>query len=266
MMRKQQHLLNSIWGNEGSLIAESGSDSQSFESSDFNIQGINIYRRNLLANAQRALGISFPTVFELLDSDVSEELVFNFLQHCPPSQGDWTQWGEALPNFLSTTEIADYYPYLPDCALLDWHIHCALHGKDQVLAQSSLSLLSDTEPDSIVVEFNDNVTLIKTKYPIAEIFDAHHHSDILVRESSMKQAQALLSRKPESQIVMIFRPEFQPKVTRLTPSESQFMLSVMAGKSLAKSLDAINDYTGFSFEQWLLTAIERNLIYTFKET
>jgi len=260
-MNQQQHLLNTIWNTGTSLLTDSNSDSPSFD-----IQGINIYRRNLLANGKRALNISFSTVFQLLDSDVSDDLVRQFLKYCPPSQGDWTQWGEAFPNFLSTTKVADDYPYLPDCAALDWHIHCALHGKDQVLAQSSLSLLSDVEPDNIVIEFNDNVTLIKTKYPIAEIFDAHHHSDMLVRDSAMKQAQELLSRKPENQVVMIFRPEFQPKLTRLTPSESEFMLSVKAGESLASSLDAINDYTGFSFEQWLIAAIERNLIYTFKET
>jgi hypothetical protein len=264
-MNQQQHLLNAIWSNESPLRVKNDFDSQSYDAQSFDIKGINIYRRNLLANAKRALIISFPTVFELLDSDVSEEIVLQFLKYCPPSQGDWTQWGEAFSSFLATTQVASDYPYLPDCAALDWHIHCALHGKDQVLAQSSLSLLSDIEPDSIVVEFNNNVTLIKTKYPIAEIFDAHHHSDELERESSMKQAQVLLSRKSKKQVVMIYRPEFQPKVITLTPSEGEFMLNLITEKSLAESLDATNDYTDFSFEQWLVTAIERNLIYTFKE-
>jgi hypothetical protein len=257
----QQQLLNTIWNIDTPI--QRGND---FDSHPFDCKGINIYRRNLLANAQRGLSITFPTVFKLLDSDVSEELVREFLQYCPPSQGDWTQWGEAFPNYLATTEVAVDYPYLSDCAVLDWHIHHALHGKDQVLAQSSLLLLSAAEPDNIVVEFNDNVTLINTTYPIAEIFDAHHHSDTLARNSAMKQAQGMLSRKPHEQVVMVFRPEFQPKVTTLSPSETEFMMSVNAGKSLAKSLDVIKDYTDFSFEQWLVTAIERNLIYTFKET
>jgi hypothetical protein len=255
-MSQQQQLLNTIWSNALSSLVESG----------FDIQGINIYRRNLVANAQRALNISFPTVFEMLDSDVSEEVVIQFLQYCPPSQGDWSQWGETFPNFLATTKAAKDYAYLPCCAVLDWHIHCALHGKNQVLAQSSLSLLSDVEPDNIVVEFNDNVTLIKTKYPITEIFDAHHHSEILERELAINKAQELLSKKLDEQVVMIFRPEFQPKVTTLTPSESEFMFSLMAEKSIATSLDLINDFSEFLFEKWLMTAIKRNLIYTFKET
>jgi hypothetical protein len=254
-MNQQQHLLNTLWSDDQFTQAESG----------FDIQGINIYRRNLLANAERALSITFPTVFTLLDSDVSENLVRQFLKYCPPSQGDWAQWGEVFPNYLSTTEVAFDYPYLPDCATLDWHIHCALHGKDQVLEQSSLQLLSDIEPENIGVEFNQNVTLIKTKYPIAEIFDAHHHSDKLEREAALKQAKAALSTTVEERVVMIYRPNFQPKAITLMRSESEFILCAITGKSLAKSLDATNHYNDFSFEKWLVAALERNLINNFKE-
>jgi hypothetical protein len=257
----QQQLLNTIWNIDAP--SQPGND---FESHLFDCKGINIYRRNLLANAQRGLSITFPTVFKLLDSDIAEKLVYQFLKFCPPSQGDWAQWGEELSDFIATTNIADDYPYLPDCAALDWHIHCALHGKDQVLDYSTLPLLSDVEPSNIGVQFNHNVALINTHYPLSEIFDAHHHSDDSVRKSAMRNAQVLLSNKPEERVVMIFRPEFQPKVVTLSASERHFMLSLMAGKSLATSLDTINDYPDFSFEQWLIIGIERNLINFFKET
>ena len=80
---EQQRLLDVIWNDESPVRDKSG----------FEAQGIDIYRRNLLANAQRALSISFPTVFQLLDSNVSKNLVYQFLRISPPSQGDWTQWG-----------------------------------------------------------------------------------------------------------------------------------------------------------------------------
>jgi hypothetical protein len=115
------------------------------------------------------------------------------------------------------------------------------------------------------VQFNHNVALINTHYPLTEIFDAHHHSDDSVKKSAMRNAQVLLSNKPEERVVMIFRPEFQPKVATLSASERHFMLSLMAGKSLATSLDSITDYSDFSFEQWLIIGIERNLINFFKE-
>jgi hypothetical protein len=254
--KNEQHLLlEAIWNDESSALAQCG----------FNTQGINIYRRNLLANAQRALTISFPTVFELLDSDISESLVYQFLRLSPPNRGDWTQWGENFSHFLSTTEVGADYPYIADCATLDWHVHCALHGIDQTLASSTLQLFSESEPEQLVIAFNQNVKVFKTVYPLAEIFQAHHHNDEFKREAAMNDAKKALSRDSFAQIVMVYRPEFQPKVTTLSASEGKFMLALLAGQSLSQSLDTVKHDNEFSFEQWLFTAIERNLINIIKE-
>jgi len=114
-MNELQRLLMLIWSDDAALLAERGLDGR----------GVEVYRRNLLANAQRALSISFPTVFCLLGSDVSDNLVLQFLNLCPPEQGDRVQWGEELADFIAVNQIASDYPDLPDCATLDWLIHCA---------------------------------------------------------------------------------------------------------------------------------------------
>jgi hypothetical protein len=254
--KNEQHLLlEAIWNDESSALAQCG----------FNTQGINIYRRNLLANAQRALNISFPTVFELLDSDMSESLVYQFLRLSPPNRGDWTQWGENFSDFLSTTEVGADYPYIADCATLDWHVHFALHGIDQTLASTTLQLFSESEPEQLFIIFNQNVKVFKTVYPLTEIFQAHHHSDEFQRAAAMSDAQKALSKVSFEQIVMVYRPEFLPKVTTISASEGKFMLALLAGQSLSQSLDMVKHDNEFSFEQWLLTAIERNLINLIKE-
>lgn len=251
----QQRLLGAIWSDESLDINSDG----------FNKQGLDIYRRNLLANAQRALSITFPTVFELLGSSVSKNLVYQFLRLSPPSRGDWAQWGEDFPQFISTIELGYRYPYLADCAAVDWHIHCAVHGVDQVLEHSSLHSLVNSEPESIEVVFNQNVTLLRTEYPLTEIFQAHHDDNELHREVAMNKAQTLLSTDMTEQVVMIYRPEFKPEITTLTASEGAFMLCLMSGKSLEQALNVVKDDNDFSFEKWLITAIERNLINYFKE-
>ncbi len=252
---EQQLLLEVIWQDESSVLDQCG----------FDAQGINVYRRNLLANAQRALNISFPTVFALLDSDISKSLVYQFLRSSPPNQGDWSLWGDDFSLFLGTTEVGKNYRYIAECAKLDWHVHNALHGQDQTFAQSSLEILSNSEPEHIFIEFNKNVRVLQTQYPLTDIFQAHHHSDELQRQVAMKNAQAVLSGKTVAQVVMVYRPEFQPKVTKLTTSEGIFMTCLLSGESLEQALDAVKNYNDFSFEQWLITAIERNLIYYFKE-
>jgi hypothetical protein len=254
-MNQQQYLLALIWNDDPTLLAESGLD----------IRGINIYRKNLLVNAQRALSITFPTIFKLIDSDISENLVQQFIKLCPPVQGDWTQWGKEFSGFIATNKIADKYPYLPDCAQLDWHMHCALHGKDQTLEKTSLQLLADREPENIIIILNHNIKLIKTIYPIFDIFFAHHHPNKQQREIAMRDAKIALSNVLEEQVVMVSRPEFQPKLTTLTHSEAIFMFNLNTGSSLAESLNSVNHSDDFSFEKWLIEAIGQNLIYHFKE-
>jgi hypothetical protein len=81
----------------------------------------------------------------------------------------------------------------------------------------------------------------------------------------MAAAKASLSVKDFEQILMIYRPEFQPKITILTVSEGTFMNALLAGESLEKALNAVKNDNDFSFEQWLLNAITYNLIHYFKE-
>lgn len=265
-VNEQQRLLDAIWNHE--LSSEIGRD---FDIQDFDIKGINIYRRNLLANAQRALSISFPTVFELLDSDVSASLLQLFLKTSPPTQGDWAQWGREFPEFIAATAVGRDYPYLADNATLDWHIHNALQGKDQTLDQSTLQLLADREPENIYIELNVNVQLIKTRYPTSEIFHAHHDEDEIQRDIALENAQQALTKitvdnSVVEHFIMVYRPEFQPCVTKLTDCEGLFMLALISGKSLAESLNVVNKDTGFSFETWLIAAIKNNLIHYFKES
>ena len=253
-MNEQQRLLNVIWNDDPFLLAESG----------FDAQGVQIYRRNLLASAQRALSITFPTIFALLDSDISKNLLSQFLKLCPPDQGDWAQWGEEFADFIATDQISHEYPYLPDCAALDWKVHKALHGKDQVVDQLSLQRLSDTSPEKIGILFNKNVALIETKYPICDIFQAHHHSDLSLRNLAMTEAKLALSKIDEKKSIMVSRPALQPKVTKLTHSEAQFMQVLYAGKSLDEALNSVEKHKNFSFEKWLMMALEQNLIFKFK--
>ena len=254
-INEQQRLLEAIWNDDSTVIANCG----------FEAQGVHIYRKNLLASAIRALTINFPTLFELLDSDVREDVTFQFLKLSPPNQGDWAQWGKELADFIAKTEVGHKYPYLSDCTTLDWHVHCALDGVDQTFNSSSLQLLADNDPEHIFIKFNENVKLIKTKYPISEIFDAHHGDDEHQREVAMDKAKQALASTLEEHTVMIYRPEFQPKIIRLAAGEDIFMHCLIQGKSLGHSLSAANGNNHFSFETWLVKAIKQNLIYNFTE-
>ncbi len=244
-MNEQQRLLAAIWGDDAG---------------EFSTQGIAIYRRNLLANAQRSLALSFPTIFELLDSNVSEQLVADFLRFSPPSQGDWGQWGAVFSAFLSQHELSDDYAYLADCAALDWAVHQALHGEDLALDSGSLQQLAEGEPAQLTVVINPNVVIMMSEYPLVDIFDAHHHTDETMRNDALHRAQAQLIDGCVPSAAMVYRPEYQPRVSLIPTSEAMFMQALLANKSLGEALDRVSDFSDFSFEQWLVKAIENNFI------
>lgn len=254
-MNEQQRLLSAIWQHEATED----------EDQRFSQQGLDIYRRNLLANATRSLSISFPTLFELLDSDVSDLLTRQLLQCSAPTQGDWAQWGAHFPTLIEQSSDIEDYPYLADCARLDWAIHKALYGADEVLDQSSLQRLADTEPERLVVVFNRNVSLIESDFPIDDIFNAHHAPEQAEKDNAMSRAQHTLANDLSTKSYLVFRPEFQPMVNVLDLSEAVFTQQLMAGNSLENALDSVANDSTFSFEQWLIKAIERNLIICFKE-
>jgi hypothetical protein len=107
-------------------------------------------------------------------------------------------------------------------------------GVDQTFEQSSLQLLDNCEPAQRFIKFNANVRLLDTKYPITDIFHAHHGSDELQQKVAIHDAQQALSSVSEEKIVMIYRPEFQPKVITLMVGEDRFMHCLMSGQSLAQ--------------------------------
>lgn len=246
-MNEQQRLLAAIW------------QSPSVEHC-FDERGIAIYRRNLLANARRALAVSFPTIFELLSEDDGTELVNDFLRYSPPNQGDWSVWGNDFPHFIADHQLSESFVYLADCAALDWLVHKALHGKDDTLVQKSLNLLGEQDPARLRLVMNSNVAFITSPFPIADIYVAHHAENERERATALKSAKRSLSHSLRERAVLVYRPEYQPQVTILNESQELFINALLANESLEIALESVSQFCDFSFEQWLINAIENNLI------
>lgn len=245
-MNEQQQLLSAIWDNSA---IEHG----------FSEEGVAIYHRNLLANAKRGLAVSFPTLFELLDGGDSDELVAEFLRYSPPNQGDWGQWGGELAGFLESHRFSEDFPYLADCAALDWAVHQALHGADVSVESASLARLGDTEPSQLTVEFNPNVSLLSSEFPIVDIYNAHHLEDESSRSVAFGRAKERLQQS-QVNVCIVYRLELQPKVMTLNDGEMTFVTALLRHQTLEEALDLVADAQEFSFENWLLWAIENNVI------
>jgi Putative DNA-binding domain len=244
------------------VLAQSALISAIYDREDaaaFNAQGLAVYQQSLLASAKRALEISFPSVHQLVGDEFFSQLSLQFLHAHPLTAGDWGEWGEwgyELPSWLaSRTDLADY-PYLGDCAQLDWLCHQSERASNRPADQRSLQLLAQHDTYQLKIRLCSGVSILPSLYPIVDIWAAHHTVDNETDRLSIA-AQSIAEKKPQS--ALIWRPEWKAKVKEINASEYLFLQHTLADKSIGYTLDALSN-TDFSFETWLPHALQNGLL------
>lgn len=226
----------------------------SFEGYDFDGIRLEPYRRGLKANAARALEVTFPTVHTLIGAQNFETLAAEYLQYDPPTAGDWGLWGAQLSTFLPTIDALKDYPFLGDCAALDWQCHVAEREQDQQLKAESLALLEQA-PDSIYLLLGMGLKVIHSNFPIIDIYRAHQgESDT----DWMAQAREKLSTG-QGQTALVWRQKWKALVEPCDDTLAQWFTLLENHHSLGRCLDEM-EKTDFAFENWLPLAIEKGWV------
>jgi len=226
------------------------------DASAFNAQGLAVYQQSLLANAKHALEISFPSVCQLVGDEFFSQLSHKFLHAHPLIAGDWGEWGCKLPSWIaSRTDLAEY-PYLGDCAQLDWQCHQSERASNCTAELDSLQLLAEHDAYQLKIKLCSGVSIFPSMYPVVDIWNAHHAVDNEAEQFSIA-AQSITEKKPQS--ALIWRPEWKAKVKEITATEYLFLQHTLAGKSIGYTLDALAN-TDFSFESWLPQALQNGLL------
>lgn len=151
-----------------------------------------LYASARLANASRALGISFPTVVALLGDDTFQTVAYRFAQTSPHTDSDWGQWGEAFPAWLAEQVELMAWPYLPDVAQLDWLCHTSERTHDDA----------------------PHVQLMTSAFPVVAIWWAHHGPEA-ERAAWMAQAKEALP-KGETCNVVVHRAHWRATATAVS--------------------------------------------------
>ena len=220
--------------------------------------GLNIYRANLHATALQALSISFPTLAELVGPAMLSYVCKKLLREHPPQHGNWAQWGDKLADMLDSITELNTFPFLSDCARLDYSCHQKIRARNSLFESDSLALLSESDPDLIKVNLAPSLELIVSEYPIGEIRAAHR----LQGDERAKKLKSISMNADGSQhFYACFLNNYQVNVQPLTESEYQWLERLMS-LSLGEALDMVAQKE-FSFEDWLAISINNNLIHHF---
>jgi hypothetical protein len=226
------------------------------------LRGLQTYRANAGALAEKVLAAAFPTVVLLIGPDAATGLARACWRASPPVRGDMAQWGEGVPAFIAADPQLASEPYLADVARLDWAVHQAEMTAD-VAAPAGLELLAQSDPATLTLVLAPGSTLVSSAHPIATIWQVHrpapagpvgeHGAD---RFAPVRAAFA--AGTGEHALVVRGNGEWRASVLSLPAPGAAFTAAVLAGRSLDEALDEAGD--GFAFEPWLVDMLQQGRI------
>jgi hypothetical protein len=211
------------------------------------VSGLQAYRGNADALAERALGAAFPTLQALVGAADFARLAREHWRRQPPERGDLGTWGERFPAVLERHPAFAAYPYLADCARLDWMVHVCERAADAALDAASLTLLQSGDPARLRLLPMPGTAVLRSRWPIVTIRAAH-----AVAEPDLEEARiAIAQRRAETALVV--RTGWRAAVHLLDAASAVWMEHLLAGCTLAGALDQAGE--GFDFAAWLARAL-----------
>jgi Putative DNA-binding domain len=236
-------------------------------------RGLQAYRANAGALAEKVLAATFPTLALLLGSEAAAGLARAHWRAEPPLRGDMAQWGEGLPAFIAADPQLASEPYLADVARLDWAVHHAEMAAEAP-APTGLEWLASDEPAALRLQMAPGTALVSSTHPIVAIWRAHrpgaaggeggeggegHDRFAAVRA-------AFAAGRGENALVVRGAGDWHATVLALAPADAAFTRAVLAGRCLGDALgDALTDAqaqpdAAFDFEHWLIDNLQHRRI------
>lgn len=223
-------------------------------------KGILVYRSNLLANASRALEISFPTLSQLLSTQGTQALAALYYDDHPLLVGDWGEWGEHLAIWLSQQEILHDIPYLADVARLDWFCHSIERSETPENTAASIAMLDAIDSNFLRLKPTSHLAVMVSRFPLLEIWQAHHASEES-RDYWLSLANRPLAAGTQ-QYLLITREHWRAAPITISSEEYWFYQTLLKGQPLASALNPLSN-SNSSESPWLTNALQRCLAIGF---
>ena len=214
-------------------------------------RGLEAYRANAEAIAERALAAAFATGQAMVGAEDFRPLAREFWHAHPPLRGDLGEWGDAFAAWLQAHAALARWPYLADSARLDFALHCNERAADAALDTASLALLESTDPAQLTMRLMPGTALVSSAWPVASIHRAHQLDAEQAERAFAALREAIAAQRGEDALVV--RQGWRAGVVPLAPADARWTRSVLAGANLAHAFAQADE--GFDFAAWLQSAI-----------
>jgi hypothetical protein len=247
--RRQRELVEAIFSTQVSDtvcagVRQSGAQWQA---------GLTAYRGNGLAHARNALRVQFPTVLAMLGDEAFDALCAHYWRACPPRRGDLAWVGEELPEFVETLQALDDWPWLGDCARLDWAVWQTAGAAPAGLDEDDLRRLATGDPQELRLQLAGGVRRVAAAWPVVTLYRAHHEPD----PDWDTVSQTIQRRQPQTAWVWRQQAGTSPEmpVQAIDEATERWILALNQGLNLDAALDFAG--AGFDFAAWLDQAAKK---------
>lgn len=241
---RQQMLLRALWQDaRPGVLAGWTRDGEAFG------PGLQAYRANAGALAERALVAAYPTVQDLIGEESFAGLARAFWHRHPPLCGDIARWGGDLPAFVAAAQQLAEEPYLADVARLDWGVHRAQTAADGSFAAPDLSALARPDATACRLQLRAGTALVESLHPVASIWLAHRATE---PDRFDGARQALADGRAEA--ALVWRDGWAVRVAALPEPQVRFTRALLQDRPLGQALSAAGP--DLDFESWLVRALQ----------
>lgn len=139
-------------------------------------RGVAVYRNARLAILRNALAAAYPVCRALVGEECFDAIARDTLAVQPSTSPNLHRYGDALPEIIAQSPLADSVPYLADVARLEWCVHCAHYAPDaraEALNAGTVGELLAQPADAIRAGLVDGARWIASSWPVASIWRAH---------------------------------------------------------------------------------------------
>jgi hypothetical protein len=256
-LERQQALVAALWRDDAAVVAAwSGlvADGGRVPA----LRGLQAYRTNAGAVAERALASWFPAVRASIGADSFAGLARAFWQAEPPRRGDLGTLVAGLPRFIEGDARRAQAPYLADVARLEAALVTAEAAADApgsaTARLQSLGLLAEHEPRALFIDLAPGAAVIRSAWPIATIWRARHAQGQEAGGPELAR-EAITGQRGET--VFVWRPEWAARLDVVDEATAAFIQALLDGRCVGDAhAAALERDPAWAFENWLAQAIE----------
>lgn len=220
-------------------------------------RALKIYQQNLQMTAARSLSISYPVLQQMVGEQAIFVLAQRLLAWEKPASGDWADWGSQLGQVIENSELAIEHPYLADIARLEWALQVAGRSSPNAFDRTSLQLLTDVDPEHIVIKLQPSVEAIESPFPVQQMWQLHR--DAQTHQYLSEGLEIIMQQREHMHYAVVYQHHNKPNADAIDTQQYSWLQGIQQGMHLAALLDA---YPGIDFAQWLSQAIEHQWIET----